>query len=51
MITIYECKNCPYKTENPPTECVCPKCKGKLELIKTNIHLPSQTKDDEELTF
>lgn len=50
MNTTYECKNCPYKTENPHTDCVCPKCKGKLELVETKIHLPSQL-DDEELTF
>lgn len=50
MITIYECENCDYTTENPPTDCVCPNCDGKLELIETKIHLPSQL-DDEELTF
>ena len=51
MITIYECENCDYKTENPPQDCVCPYCGGKLELTKTNVHLPSQTKDEEELSF
>ena len=50
MITIYECENCDYTTENPPQDCVCPCCGFKLELIKTNIHLPSQL-GDEELTF
>ena len=51
MITIYECENCDYTTEKPPYDCVCPYCGGKLELTKTNVHLPSQTKDEEELSF
>ena len=50
MITIYECENCDYETENPPKDCVCPKCGGELQLVKNKIHLPSQL-DDEELTF
>ena len=51
MITIYECENCDYTTENPPQDCVFPCCGFKLELTKTNIYLPSQTKDDEELSL
>lgn len=46
----YECENCNYTTENPPVDCVCPKCGGKLVAVKIKIDVPYYPEDD-ELTF